>query len=75
MQIDAKRYCQTSTDNPNEVASDNTTVPTMTSEATNARVIINMTMKISVIAPSAAIMRSHFAPIWMSLYVAAVPPR
>ncbi len=47
-----------STDRPNEDASDSTTVPTMTTDATKARVISNMTAKIKMIAAIAAISRS-----------------
>jgi hypothetical protein len=61
------RYCHTSTERPNDAASDSTTVPTVTNDAISARVMISMTMKISVMAPTAAIIRSHFAPTWMSL--------
>ena len=43
-----------------------TTVPTITIEATRARVMISITMKISVSAAKAAIMVSYFAPDWMS---------
>ena len=52
-----------------------TSVPTITSEATRARVSSSMIMKISVSAEITAIIRSYLAPSAMSLYVAAVPPR
>ena len=47
-----------STDRPNDAPRDNTTVPTMTADATTLRVMINMMMKISDTAAIPAISRS-----------------
>ena len=58
---------QINTDSPNDAPRDKAMVPTITSDATNARVMITMTRKIRVTAANAAIMRSYFAPDWMSL--------
>ena len=54
------------TEMPNAAPREITTVPTMTSEATRARVMMSITMKISVSAAKAAIMVSYLAPDWMS---------
>ncbi len=54
------------TDRPNAAPSEITTVPTITIDATSARVMISITMKISVSAAKAAIMVSYLAPDWMS---------
>ncbi|SKV57547.1 Uncharacterised protein [Mycobacteroides abscessus subsp. massiliense] len=53
-----KMCCHTSTDSPNAAPSDSSTVPTMTSEATSARVMIIITAKISVTAAIPTINRS-----------------
>ena len=50
--------CQSSTDSPNDAPSDSSTVPTITADATTARVITSMMMKISVTAAIPAISRS-----------------
>ena len=50
--------CQISTDSPNEVPSDNATVPTMTAAATTLRVRISMMMKIRHSEANPAISRS-----------------
>ena len=60
-------YCQISTDSPNDVPSDNSTVPTMTAAATTARVINSMMMKIRHSEAIPAISRSKFEPCCMSL--------
>ena len=59
--------CQISTDSPNDVPSDSSTVPTMTAAATTARVIISMMMKIRQSEAIPAISRSQFEPSCMSL--------
>ncbi len=41
-----RMYCQISTDRPNDVPSDSSTVPTITAAATTLRVMISMMMKI-----------------------------
>ncbi len=51
------------TDRPNAAPNEITTVPTITIDATNARVMISITMKIRVRAANAAIMVSYFAPL------------
>ncbi len=68
-------YCHTRTDSPNEAPSDRATVPTMTSAAIRLRVMIIMISRMRLSAAKATIIRSYLAPSWMSLYVAAVPPR
>ena len=50
--------CQISTERPNEAPSEITTVPTMTADATTARVMISMMMKIRPSAAMPAINRS-----------------
>ena len=54
------------TERPNAAPRETTTVPTITIEAISARVMISITMKISVNAAKAAIMVSYLAPDWMS---------
>ena len=68
-------YCHISTDSPNDVPSESSTVPTMTAAAITARVINNMMMKIKQSEAIPAISRSKFEPCCMSLYVDAVPAR
>ena len=50
--------CHNRTDSPNDAASDSTTVPTITSAATAARVMISMMTKIRQSAETAAMTRS-----------------
>ena len=57
---------KTNTERPNAAPREITTVPTITIEATKARVMMSITMKISVSAAKAAIMVSYLAPDWMS---------
>ncbi len=59
--------CQMSTDSPNDVPSDNSTVPTMTAEAITARVSNSMMMKIKQSEAIPAISRSQLEPSAMSL--------
>lgn len=54
--------CHTSTEIPNAAPSESSTVPTMASEATNARVMIIITTKISVTEAIPTINRSYRAP-------------
>ena len=52
------RYCQSSTDIPNEAPNDNATVPTITNAATRLRVMSSMMMKIMHSDEMPAIMKS-----------------
>jgi len=70
-----RMYCQISTERPNDVPSDSSTVPTITAAATTARVSNSMMMKIRHSEAIPAISRSKFEPSDMSLYVDAVPAR
>ncbi len=54
------------TERPNAAPSEITTVPTITIDAMSARVMISITMKISVSAAKAAIIVSYLAPDAMS---------
>ena len=52
------RSCQISTDSPNDVPSESSTVPTITAAATTLRVMINMITKIRPSAEIPAISKS-----------------
>ncbi len=68
-----KMYCHTTTDIPNDAASDSATVPTITSAATRLRVRNIMMSRMRPSEANAAISRSYFWPSAMSLYAEAVP--
>ena len=67
MQLYAEDVLPMNTDSPNDVPSDNNTVPTMTAEAITALVNNSMMMKIKQSEAIPAIRRSQFEPSCMSL--------